>query len=900
MPDIHLWPDWHIAREIGRGSFGEVYEIQRQNGPYLERAALKVIRVPQNPAELEQLRMDGLGEEDTEGYLRRYVEEVRGEIGLMQQFVGYSNIVSYEDYRIYRHDDSIGWDILIRMELLTPLPEYMSAHPLSEEDVVRLGLDISQALVICHGAGIIHRDIKPQNIFVNKQGFFKLGDFGISRPLPGSGSVLSFKGSIPYMAPETFAMKNTDARSDIYSLALVLYRILNGGREPFLSSSKFTPEEREAAQRRRMAGERLPLPAGGSRKLGDVLAVALSPDPEARFQTAAAFHAALESLAPGTRTQAGIQEQLRQDHAEKQRSLDPDALKQGVLEPFAAGETKTATHIGSLSHIEAARQVQSSVPTYEGHRGRAAAEPVKGHGYEAKTGRGISGRHSLPPSRKIAIGVLTGLLIIMLVLLAAVLIPSLVGDRDGNDGSVPGEVQVSQNETTGSAEGAEPAVNSEGAEDAGDGAQGSEDGGPAEGAEDAGGSDQGLAEAAGADTHEDVLIDYNTAGRVRIINKKYAQDADFQRLARRFEEESGIKVTVESPNPAKYPETLEKEITGNKNDPTLFMLSGSNDFEQYGAECLDLTGCAAAQELVDDSYTLKGQNGKVYGLACIVESYGLCVNTRLLEKAGYSVSDIESFSDLSHVVRDITSRKKELGFSAFTRPSVGIGVSGDYRFAEHAPVVPLYYELKDNDLNVGIKLRGTYMDYFRDYIDLYLDNSTVPRSQASSGTLGDAQKEFLAEKAVFHQDGSWDMDKLETVMGDRATVIPLYMGMPGEEQQGLNKTCSYYWCVNKYASSDDREAALQFLYWMATSKEGIRIMTEDMDFLIPYRKAEVPDNTFLQVLREEEESGYKPIDQYYKHGNYTAWINKIRKAIRDYADGSGSWTAVEDAFTTLW
>lgn len=295
--EIHLWPDWHIIREIGRGSFGRVYEIHRQNGEYLEKAALKIIRVPENPADVEQLRMDGVNKEDTESYLRRYVEEIRSEIGLMQRFVGYSNIVSYEDYLIQKLDNAIGWYILIRMELLTPLQDYMSSKTLSEQEVIRIGLDISQALIICHGEGIIHRDIKPQNIFVNERGFFKLGDFGISRTVPGSGSVLSFKGTVSYMAPETFSMQGTDERSDIYSLALVLYRLLNGGREPFLTSSKFTPVEKENAQRRRMAGETLPVPERGSSALCGILAVALAADPAVRYQTAAEFHAALQRIA---------------------------------------------------------------------------------------------------------------------------------------------------------------------------------------------------------------------------------------------------------------------------------------------------------------------------------------------------------------------------------------------------------------------------------------------------------------------------------------------------------------------------------------------------------------------------------------------------------------------------
>ena len=297
MPDIQLWPDWKIVREIGSGSYGKVYEIHRQNGIYLERAALKVIRIPQNQADLEQLRMDGIQPEATEAYLERHVEEIRNEIGLMQRLIGHSNIVSYEDYLIRKRTPYVGWDILIRMELLTALPAWLSSHTMSEQEVIRLGLDISRALVVCHEAGIIHRDIKPQNIFLNERGDFKLGDFGVSRAMPGNGSVLSFKGTPSYMAPETFAMQSTDARSDLYSLALVLYRILNGGRVPFLDSTGFTPAQQEAAQRRRLTGEPLPDPEQGSPMLCRVLSIALAANPEVRYQTAEQFHRALKAVA---------------------------------------------------------------------------------------------------------------------------------------------------------------------------------------------------------------------------------------------------------------------------------------------------------------------------------------------------------------------------------------------------------------------------------------------------------------------------------------------------------------------------------------------------------------------------------------------------------------------------
>ena len=296
-PKIELWPDWKIVGVIGEGSFGKVFEIHRKNGSFLEKSALKYIRIPSNPADLLRLREAGLREENTEEYLSSHVDEIRNEIGVMQRFVGYSNIVSYEDYRIIKHKDDVGWDILIRMELLTSLSSYMMTHTISEEMVMQIGMDISQALAILHGAGVIHRDIKPQNIFINDRGFFKLGDFGISRSVSNTSFAMSFKGTVAYMAPETFTMRGTDARSDIYSLALVLYKCLNGGRDPFLPSGPFGLSQKEEAQNKRLRGTPLPEPLYGSRAFTRVILTALKPDPANRYQTAADFHKAIRQVA---------------------------------------------------------------------------------------------------------------------------------------------------------------------------------------------------------------------------------------------------------------------------------------------------------------------------------------------------------------------------------------------------------------------------------------------------------------------------------------------------------------------------------------------------------------------------------------------------------------------------
>ena len=287
-----VWPGWTAVKLLGRGSFGAVYEIHRSARGNLEKSAMKVLRVPDNDAEVARLQFQGMNYQSTEAYYEKLVDGIYNEIRIMQSFIGYSHIVSYEDYAIRKRNNEIGWDIYIRMELLTGLPDYISRHPMSNQIVFKLGMDIAQGLSDCHNKGIIHRDIKPENVFVNEAGNFKLGDFGVSRNALGSQDVLSFKGTLAYMAPEVYKMQATDARSDIYSLGVVLYQCLNDNRLPFVPEG-FSPYDIETARQRRLAGEPIPAPAHGSNNLKSIVLKALAVRPEYRFQTAEEMYRAL-------------------------------------------------------------------------------------------------------------------------------------------------------------------------------------------------------------------------------------------------------------------------------------------------------------------------------------------------------------------------------------------------------------------------------------------------------------------------------------------------------------------------------------------------------------------------------------------------------------------------------
>lgn len=176
-----MWNDWTVEKLIGEGSFGKVYKIIRKEFGHTYESALKVIKIPQTQAEVETIRNDGMSDESIAAYFESLVEDIVDEFALMSKLRGYTNIVSYEDHNVVPQKDGIGWDIFIRMELLTPMFQYLRNNTLSVRNVIMLGIDICQALEICQKFNIIHRDIKPENIFVSGIGNFELGDFGIAR-----------------------------------------------------------------------------------------------------------------------------------------------------------------------------------------------------------------------------------------------------------------------------------------------------------------------------------------------------------------------------------------------------------------------------------------------------------------------------------------------------------------------------------------------------------------------------------------------------------------------------------------------------------------------------------------------------------------------------------------------
>ena len=386
-------------------------------------------------------------------------------------------------------------------------------------------------------------------------------------------------------------------------------------------------------------------------------------------------------------------------------------------------------------------------------------------------------------------------------------------------------------------------------------------------------------------------------GKVYYLNFKPEQDQDWQDLAKAYTEETGVPVTVLTAASGTYEEKLTSEIA--KTDaPTLFQVNGPVGLANWKDYCYDLKDSQIYGELTSDSFALKDGDA-VAGIGYVIESYGLITNKTLLEKAGYTVEDIQSFDDLKNVAEDITARKDELGFAAFT--SAGMDGSSDWRFKTHLANLPIYFEYQADGINSTDAIKGTYLDNYKAIFDLYINNSTCAPADLSGKTGTDSENEFLNGKAVFFQNGSWEYSALSAKYSDdEMTMIPIYIGVGDEANQGLCTGTENYWCVNKDAAPEDIQATLDFMYWCVTSDKGTQAMANDMGFVIPFKKAAESPNLFVKVDKELTAAGKTPVSWNFTTMPSEQWKNDVGSALTAYAAGTGDWEAVKTAFVDGW
>jgi serine/threonine-protein kinase len=264
--------DYEIVREIGRGGMGAVYEAKSPTG---DRVALKTMVMP---AELDSRARWEM--------VDRFMTEARA-----IRAMDHKNVVSVLD------TGEDGGEFYIVMELLEgqsvrQLLDMMG--PISPSRARQIACDVCAALSYAHGLGVIHRDIKPDNIVILKNGVTKLTDFGLARigEIGSHTHAGTMMGTFAYMSPEQARGEKLDARSDIFSLGVTLYEMVCG-RRPFEDNGT------AAVLQAILARDPEP-PADAPADLSAAIMRCLAKDPAARFQATAELLRALEQPQQGT------------------------------------------------------------------------------------------------------------------------------------------------------------------------------------------------------------------------------------------------------------------------------------------------------------------------------------------------------------------------------------------------------------------------------------------------------------------------------------------------------------------------------------------------------------------------------------------------------------------------
>ncbi len=406
----------------------------------------------------------------------------------------------------------------------------------------------------------------------------------------------------------------------------------------------------------------------------------------------------------------------------------------------------------------------------------------------------------------------------------------------------------------------------------------------------------------------------SSEGSVYFLNWKPESEAAYQAVADAYKEETGVEVTVATAASGTYEQTLRTEVT--KSDaPTIFQINGPVGLKTWQDYALNLDDVEFAQNLTDENLALKGEDGSIYGVPIAIEGYGIIYNDAIMrdyfETDGAvvgSMDEINNFDMLKAVAEDMQSKAGELGIDGVFA-STSLSPGEEWRWQTHLSNIPTFYEYKDDDVTDKQEIEFTYDKNFQQIFDLYLDNSTVERSLTPSKTVTDSMAEFATGKAAMVQNGNWAWSQISEVDGNVVAeedikFLPIYIGVDGEENQGLAVGTEAFMAVNSQASEADQQASIDFINWMLSSDTGKKFVVEELGFMAPFTtfgEDEFPTDPLAKeiqrYLNNDDLEAVSWVFTTYPSQNFK---DEFAQALGQYASGNIEWDEVKQIFVDAW
>lgn len=403
-------------------------------------------------------------------------------------------------------------------------------------------------------------------------------------------------------------------------------------------------------------------------------------------------------------------------------------------------------------------------------------------------------------------------------------------------------------------------------------------------------------------------------GSVYYLNFKPEVDSVWQRIATQYTQATGVPVKVVTAANNTYEQTLMSEIA-NKEAPTLFQINGPIGYQNWKEYCADLSNTRLYDWLIDKDLVVTGEDGGIYGIAYVVEGYGIIYNDAIMRQyfamdgaKAASMEDIKNFQTLKAVVEDMQARKEALGIQGVFA-STSLNPSDDWRWQTHLANLPVYYELKDKNVTDTNALEFFYAENYKNIFDLYIDNSCTAPGLLGSKSVDDSMSEFALGKVAMVQNGNWAWGQISGIAGNKVTeenvkFLPIYTGMAGEENQGLCVGTENFIAVNSKTSPENQAASIAFLEWLFSSDEGRAFVSNELEFITPFStfgSGESPaDPLAKEVTRYMTDDTKENISWSFVIFPSQQFKDDFGAALLEYAAGSKSWDNVKKLVVERW
>lgn len=411
----------------------------------------------------------------------------------------------------------------------------------------------------------------------------------------------------------------------------------------------------------------------------------------------------------------------------------------------------------------------------------------------------------------------------------------------------------------------------------------------------------------------------NKVTTIRFLNFKPEVATVYENIAKAYEKETGVKLIVETAASGNYEQTLTAKM-GTNEAPTLFQINGPKGYANWKNYCADLSNTELYRHLTDKNLAVT-VNGKVYGIPYVVEGYGIIYNKEITDKYFAlsdkksdlkSMDDVKNYSTLKSLVEDMQKNADKLGIKGVFA-STSLKTGEDWRWHTHLANIPVYYEFKDNNVDLSSdktkSIDFKYSENFKNIFDLYINNSVTNKKMLGSKIVDESMAEFALGQCAMVQNGNWAWSQISNVKGnvvkqENIKYIPIYMGISGEENQGLCIGTENFFAINSKASQEQQKATADFIYWLFSSKTGKDYVINELDLIAPFdtfNENEKPkDPLAKEVINWMNKENIKTIPWNFTVFPSQTFKNDFGSALLQYSQGTKKWEDVKNSVVEKW